>query len=79
MAAPRMLPIRWLARNRSVVTYLDQPARSVFQLGCSVSVLRHSSAAHTGSAHRPSRAARASGPASGFIDCCVLMVIPSGW
>ncbi len=74
MAAPRMLAARWLAKNWGVVTYLDQPARSVFQFGWWVSVPANSSAAHTGSAHRPSRAARASGPAPGLMDCCVLMV-----
>src|SRR6516162_6730503 len=77
MAAPRMLATRWLARNSGVVTYLDQPARSVFGLGWWVSVPANSSTAHTGSAHRPSRAARASGPAPGLMDSWVLMVVLS--
>jgi amino acid transporter len=33
MAAPRMLTTRWLARNSGVVTYLDQSAGCVRQLG----------------------------------------------
>jgi hypothetical protein len=74
MAAPRMLATRWLARKSGVVTYLDQPARSVFGSGWWENVPTNSSAAYTGSAHRPSRAARASGPASGLMECCVLMV-----
>src|SRR5216683_1347156 len=74
MAAPRMLATRWLARNWGVVTYLDQPARSVVGEGWWLIVPANSSAAHTGSAHRPSRAARASGPAPGLMDWCVLMV-----
>src|SRR5215472_6930577 len=75
MAAPKMLAPRWLARNWPVVTYLDQPTRSVRQMGWWLIVPANSSAAHTGSAHRPRRAARASGPAPGLVDCCVLIVI----